>query len=232
MHRSGADLVASRRATPERVATHLLLSEPAGDPFVVATLREAAARSLAQGVTDVATSYLRRALEEPPPEPSAQRLLYELGRWSSGRRRRRGRASAPGGRPVRTLCSARGPRSSTVARCGSRRAPRAIEVFQSAIASLGDEQRELRERLEAEPSARPGGAGVPADRDRAPAADQGRRARRRTRQRDAAREPRLHRRPSRLRSRGLARILAERARGRRVAAQQRGRDCSTPRSRS
>ena len=72
--------MASRRATPERVATHLLLSEPAGDPFVVATLREAAARSLAQGVTDVATSYLRRALEEPPPEAERQRLLYELGR--------------------------------------------------------------------------------------------------------------------------------------------------------
>jgi class 3 adenylate cyclase len=56
LHRATADLLASRRLAPERVAAHLLLSEQANDPFVVETLREAAARSLAQGVSDVATA--------------------------------------------------------------------------------------------------------------------------------------------------------------------------------
>jgi DNA-binding CsgD family transcriptional regulator len=152
LHRAAAQLVASQRATPERIATHLLLSEPAGDPFVVTTLREAAARSLAQGVTDVATAYLRRALEEPPPEQDRARLLYELG---SAELRFEGDAAVAHLRSAVELERDPVQRAKSALLYGralwfTGEHPKAIEVFQDAIESLGDEQRELRERLEAE----------------------------------------------------------------------------------
>jgi class 3 adenylate cyclase/DNA-binding CsgD family transcriptional regulator/tetratricopeptide (TPR) repeat protein len=152
LHRAAAELVASRRATPERVATHLLLSEPVGDAFVVTTLREAAARSLAQGVTEVATSYLRRALEEPPPEAERARLLYELGRAEL---RVEGEAAAEHLRQATEAEQDPVQRAKSALLYGralwfTGEHPKGIEVFRNAIESLGDEQRELRERLEAE----------------------------------------------------------------------------------
>ena len=152
LHRRAADLLTSHRATPERAAAHLLLSEPSGDRFLVDTLREAASRSFAQGVTDTATAYLRRALEEPPPEQERARLLYELGRAEL---RIDGDAAAEHLRQA--LEAGQDPVQNARAALLYGRAlwftgehQRAIEVFQNAIEELGDEQRELRERLEAE----------------------------------------------------------------------------------
>ncbi len=61
---------AESAAEPERIAAHLLLARPAGDPWAVRMLRDAASSAIARGAPDSAVAYLRRALEEPPGERS------------------------------------------------------------------------------------------------------------------------------------------------------------------
>jgi DNA-binding NarL/FixJ family response regulator len=65
-HADAAALLLRERADPERVALHLLRTEPAGEPATVAALRGAARRATARGAPQTATTYLRRALAEPP----------------------------------------------------------------------------------------------------------------------------------------------------------------------
>ena len=65
-HADAAALLARERAEPERVALHLLRTEPAGEPATVAALRDAASRATARGAPQTAATYLRRALAEPP----------------------------------------------------------------------------------------------------------------------------------------------------------------------
>src|SRR5262249_38967752 len=63
----------------ERVAAHLLVVAPTGDPEVVTTLREAARRAGTRGASDSVVAYLRRALAEPPDSAERAALLLELG---------------------------------------------------------------------------------------------------------------------------------------------------------
>src|SRR4051794_39966 len=63
-HQQAAKLMATDGAEPEAIAAHLLACEPAGDPQVVATLREAAARARRRGAPPVAAAWLERALAE------------------------------------------------------------------------------------------------------------------------------------------------------------------------
>jgi DNA-binding CsgD family transcriptional regulator len=65
-HAEAATLLARERAEPERVALHLLRTEPTGAPATVAALRDAASRATARGAPQTAATYLRRALAEPP----------------------------------------------------------------------------------------------------------------------------------------------------------------------
>jgi DNA-binding CsgD family transcriptional regulator len=78
-HRLAARVLAPD-APPERVAAHLLVATPAGDPWVAETLERAAARALEQGAPAVAVAHLRRALEEPAEPATRPRLLAALGR--------------------------------------------------------------------------------------------------------------------------------------------------------
>jgi DNA-binding CsgD family transcriptional regulator len=78
-HRRAAEILLGRGAVPEQAATYLVRTVPAGDPFVVATLRQAAERSLMQGAPEAATAYLRRALDEPPETCDRADVLGELG---------------------------------------------------------------------------------------------------------------------------------------------------------
>jgi DNA-binding CsgD family transcriptional regulator len=78
-HRAAAQALLEAGALPEQAAAHLAQTVPAQDPFVVATLRRAAGRSLVQGVPEAAVAYLRRALEEPPLPDQRPETLYELG---------------------------------------------------------------------------------------------------------------------------------------------------------
>ena len=78
-HARAARLLANAGAEPERVAAHLLRSPPAADPQAVATLRDAARRAGSRGASESAVAYLRRALEEPPPDAERAEVLLELG---------------------------------------------------------------------------------------------------------------------------------------------------------
>jgi len=75
-----ARLLADEHAPPGRVAVHLLGTEPSGEPWVVSTLRAAAAAALSAGAPETAVSYMRRALDEPPRPDQRLVLLRELGR--------------------------------------------------------------------------------------------------------------------------------------------------------
>ena len=80
IHRRAARLLADGGAPEQQVSAHLLQTLPAADDVVVAVLRAAAQRALAQGAPHSAVDYLDRALREPPPEPTRARVLAELGR--------------------------------------------------------------------------------------------------------------------------------------------------------
>jgi DNA-binding CsgD family transcriptional regulator len=79
-HRRAAQLLHSAGAPVDRVAAHLVSTDPAGDSWVVDVLRAAAAAVLARGAPDTASQYLRRALAEPPDEVIRPEVLLELGR--------------------------------------------------------------------------------------------------------------------------------------------------------
>jgi DNA-binding CsgD family transcriptional regulator len=78
-HLAAARILRAARAAPERIAAHLLIVPPSGDPEAVRVLREAAGRALRQATPDVAASYLRRALDEPPTQEQRAMVLVELG---------------------------------------------------------------------------------------------------------------------------------------------------------
>jgi DNA-binding CsgD family transcriptional regulator len=78
-HRHAGELLLDTGAPPEQVAAHLMSTLPAGDRFVSATLYRAAERSLAHGAPQAAVGYLRRALEEPPPDQDRAGMLHTLG---------------------------------------------------------------------------------------------------------------------------------------------------------
>lgn len=79
-HARAARLLSERGAEPEQVAVHLLAAERGGDPWVVEELLRTARGALARGAAEVATSYLERALAEPPPSRDlCARVTFELG---------------------------------------------------------------------------------------------------------------------------------------------------------
>src|SRR3954447_5026569 len=79
-HAAAAQTLAQGRAPPERVAAQLLLTAPAGDAGTSEMLRAAAKSAARRGVPDAAALYLRRALDEPPPDSDLGDVLLELGR--------------------------------------------------------------------------------------------------------------------------------------------------------
>ena len=78
-HRAAAEAILDAGGRPEQAATHLMLTVPSRDDFIVTTLRQAAAQALAHGAAPEAAAYLRRALAEPPRPEERARVLYELG---------------------------------------------------------------------------------------------------------------------------------------------------------
>ena len=78
-HERAAALLTAAGAEPERVASQLLRSPPAGRQESVATLREAARHASTRGASESAVAYLRRALDEPPDAAERADLLVELG---------------------------------------------------------------------------------------------------------------------------------------------------------
>src|SRR5215470_6271544 len=78
-HAEAARLLERDGAHAERLALHLLRSEPGGDPRVAALLHAAAAAATGRGDPGAAAACLRRALDEPPPVADRPGLLLELG---------------------------------------------------------------------------------------------------------------------------------------------------------
>jgi DNA-binding CsgD family transcriptional regulator len=78
-HHRAAQLLAEQPGTSERVARHLLLTEPAGDAWVVERLVEAACAAGKQGAPESEAVFLRRALAEPLPPGVQSPLLLDLG---------------------------------------------------------------------------------------------------------------------------------------------------------
>lgn len=76
LHRQAADLLAGEAAEPERVALHLLRTDPGADAAVVRTLRAAAAGAGARGAPESAAAYLRRALVEPPADRQTSAAVH------------------------------------------------------------------------------------------------------------------------------------------------------------
>lgn len=78
-HKRAAQVLASAGAHDDVVATHLLRTEPAGDPWVVDRLRAAAASELERGSPEAAAAMLSRAIAEPPVDGERWPVLHELG---------------------------------------------------------------------------------------------------------------------------------------------------------
>jgi DNA-binding CsgD family transcriptional regulator len=78
-HSNAARLEAAGGGGAERVAIHLLETDPAEDPWTCERLIDASRVALSRGAPEAAASYLERALSEPPPPEDRPRLLLELG---------------------------------------------------------------------------------------------------------------------------------------------------------
>jgi DNA-binding CsgD family transcriptional regulator len=79
-HQGAARLLAGAGEATDRIAVHLLATQPGGDAATVNTLRRAATGASNRGAPDVAVTYLRRALAEPPPPELEPVLVHELGK--------------------------------------------------------------------------------------------------------------------------------------------------------
>jgi DNA-binding CsgD family transcriptional regulator len=78
-HREAALLLEEQPGSEERVAQHLLASEPAADAWSVDRLVEAAHTASCTGAPESAVNYLVRALEEPPRPDRRSSILLALG---------------------------------------------------------------------------------------------------------------------------------------------------------
>jgi DNA-binding CsgD family transcriptional regulator len=79
LHRCAAALLAGEGAAEERIATHLLASDPADDEETVELLVSVAEEAASRGAPASAAAYLRRALEEPPGMRRRADVLERLG---------------------------------------------------------------------------------------------------------------------------------------------------------
>jgi DNA-binding CsgD family transcriptional regulator len=76
-HRHAARLLHRDGAPAGQIAAHLVGLRPAGDQWVLARLRDAAAAAMASGTPTSAASLLRRALVEPPAQDERVAVLRE-----------------------------------------------------------------------------------------------------------------------------------------------------------
>jgi DNA-binding CsgD family transcriptional regulator len=79
LHAAAARRLANEGASAQRIAAHMLATDPAGDDGVVDALLSAARTAIANGAPDSAVAYLRRALAEPPSGRLRPDILLELG---------------------------------------------------------------------------------------------------------------------------------------------------------
>ena len=151
LHRRAAGLLDAGGAAPERVAAQLLATDPAGDADVCTTLRHAAGVALSSGASDSAVAYLRRALAEPCPADERAELLVELG---GAERLVDGRAALAHLREALELTTDGRHYAEIVTQVAwllifAARTGEAVATAERALSRLGDQDRDLRRRLEA-----------------------------------------------------------------------------------
>jgi DNA-binding CsgD family transcriptional regulator len=152
MHRRAARLLAADSASVDRVASHLLLSDPAGNRWTVAVLGRAATAAAARGAPEAAVAYLSRALAEPVTEDERPAVLRELGsaevRTGSSNglaHLREAFALSRGPQDVATAA-----RALAVGLTVSSESVEAFGVMERAIEQVGDSDPDLALALEAE----------------------------------------------------------------------------------
>lgn len=153
LHGLAARLLAQEGVGEERIASHLLASDPCGDADAVELLLRTGRLALSRGAPGSAASYLERALVEPPAGELLVEVLCELGRAEIAQGRRaafadhlgRGiRASTdPERRAEIALDLGRG-----LAQAGD--SPGAVAVLEEALEGLVDRDSPLAMRLEGE----------------------------------------------------------------------------------
>jgi len=150
-HRRAAQLLAEQSGADERVAKHLLLTEPAGDGWVVQRLVDAACTAGKQGALEPEAVFLRRALAEPPPLGDRSALLLDLGMAEASA----GLADGPE-HLQQAVEAAPDPEAAAEAALvlahalsGAQRYAEAVEVLDRAAATLGAPRSELGLQLEA-----------------------------------------------------------------------------------
>jgi DNA-binding NarL/FixJ family response regulator len=77
-HARAAHQLAAEGESPERVAAQLLRCHPAGDRWAFERLVAAAGLAAARGAADAVATYLRRALDEPPPPEARADMVLDL----------------------------------------------------------------------------------------------------------------------------------------------------------
>jgi DNA-binding CsgD family transcriptional regulator len=84
LHAEAAQVLAELGAPLERVAGHLIQTEPTGNETRAETLALAGRRALASGALEEAAACLLRALAEPPPPAARPAMLLDLARAENG----------------------------------------------------------------------------------------------------------------------------------------------------
>jgi DNA-binding CsgD family transcriptional regulator len=151
-HRAAASLLHRDGAPPGRVGAHLLAVQPADDWSVVARLREAAADAVESGAPQAAAALLGRALAEPPSAEDRAPVLLELGRAEELAGQDAALAHLA---EARELTGDRRQRAEIGLRLARAQANlfhwvESVDVSESTLAELGDEEPNLRAKLEAQ----------------------------------------------------------------------------------
>ena len=134
-HRRAARLLADEGLQPERVAAHLLDSEPAGEAWAVDQLVEAAAVARERGAPAYAVELLERAQAEAPGGAGQPELLARLGTAEL----EAGRAAAAAEHLTAALAAQDGPASVDMlrhlaqAQASDGRVDEAIETLEQAL---------------------------------------------------------------------------------------------------
>ena len=150
-HKRAARLLIDGGAEPERVATQLLRTPPAGEGWVVDALLAGAQRELARASAPTAIELLRRARDEPPPQASLSRVLSTLGLAESLAGDPAAAVSLEAALSASTDPNERGGIALLLGRVLLRagRTADAVAALEPAIDELGSDQEDLRLQLEA-----------------------------------------------------------------------------------
>ena len=150
-HLAAARLLLDERASPERVAAHLLHTSPGARSWCVRALRAAAREAMGRSAAEAAAGYLRRADAEPPEASQRVAVLRELG--AAEALVHDARAFEHLEQALRAAAEARA-RAETALQLAAALldlflSVEACRVLEAALAELDPAERELRGRLQA-----------------------------------------------------------------------------------